>query len=156
MKLPIRGRLRLLTIVILAVGIAAAILPQRTRAAGKGYIRLVHASSDAPAVDIYMDGKKNYERFPFGSYTDFIETDAQKHTIDIRASGAAAESKPFFSKQIDIAENSWSFVVAQGQLLSTDAKFSTWVSIQAITARPTVKPALKSCIYRPLRRPWMC
>ena len=35
-------------------------------------LRVVHASPDAPAVDIYIGNGKAVEGLPFGEYTDYI------------------------------------------------------------------------------------
>ena len=70
-------------------------------------LRAVHASPDAPAVDVYVEGSA-------GSYT-----------VELRATGADAGSDPAFSVDVNIPDNAKITAVAAGLLSSSsdDDKF---------------------------------
>jgi len=74
----------LVTILVLALATTAL-------AAGhtKANIRVVHASPDAPAVDILVnDSIKAFENAPFTGITDYAELDADTYNIKVVPSGA--------------------------------------------------------------------
>jgi uncharacterized protein DUF4397 len=50
-------------------------------------IRVVHASPDAPAVDVYVDSAKAVEALPFGDYTDYIDVPLSQIEYSIFVSG---------------------------------------------------------------------
>ncbi len=50
-------------------------------------IRVVHASPDAPAVDVLVDGQRAIDRLPFTEYTDYVMLPAGQHTFQVRVAG---------------------------------------------------------------------
>lgn len=50
-------------------------------------VRVVHASPDAPNVDVLVDNETALEDVPFGTISDFIELPAGEHQITITAAG---------------------------------------------------------------------
>jgi len=50
-------------------------------------VRVVHASPDAPAVDIYVDGQKAFQDLPFGSATDYAEVERDQHEFSVNIAG---------------------------------------------------------------------
>jgi hypothetical protein len=44
---------------------------------------VVHASPDAPAVDIYVDGQKAFQDLPFGEYTDYADVGRGQHELAV-------------------------------------------------------------------------
>jgi hypothetical protein len=50
-------------------------------------IRVVHASPDAPAVDVYVDGAKAVEALPFAQYTDYINVPLSQIEYSIFVAG---------------------------------------------------------------------
>jgi len=50
-------------------------------------IRVVHASPDAPAVDVYVDSAKAVEALPFGEYTDYIDVPLSQIEYSIVVAG---------------------------------------------------------------------
>lgn len=80
-------------------------------------LRVVHASPNAPAVDIYVKGAATaaVENLAYGSATDFIEVDAGTIAFDLRATGAKASTAPAFtSPDIDIEGGADYTLVAAG------------------------------------------
>lgn len=72
--------------------------------APKSRLRVVHASPNAPAVDIYPKGSTAVaaKNVAYGSATGFIEVDAGTIAFDLRAAGAKASTAPAFTSD-DIA-----------------------------------------------------
>jgi len=62
-------------------------------------LRVVHASSDAGPVDIYVTGPMGalIEDFAYGDTTDFLTIPAGVYDIDVRPAGAPDTSTPVFS-----------------------------------------------------------
>lgn len=57
-------------------------------AAGKAHIKVVHASPDAPAVDVAVtDGPILFENAPFTAATDYLPVDAATYELEIRPTG---------------------------------------------------------------------
>ena len=67
--------------------------------APKARLRVVHASPNAPSVDIYAKGSATaaVEGVAYGEATDFIEVDAGTIAFDLRAAGADAADEPAFT-----------------------------------------------------------
>lgn len=65
----------------------------------KARLRVVHASPNAPSVDIYPKGSTTAaaEGVAYGQATDFIEVDAGTIAFDLRAAGTDADSEPAFT-----------------------------------------------------------
>ncbi|WLR50776.1 DUF4397 domain-containing protein [Bacillus tianshenii] len=57
-------------------------------------VRIIHASPDAPAVDIYVDGKLVAEKAAFKDVTDYLKLPAGKYKVEVFASGTKDEQDP--------------------------------------------------------------
>lgn len=79
-------------------------------------VRVLHASSDAPNVDIYVEGTLAIPNLAFGEATSFVQVPAQALQIDIRAAGSAADSDPAFSATVAPAADASYTLVAYGLL----------------------------------------
>lgn len=96
--------------------------PVRVRAPNHlARIRAVHASPDAPPVDIYANGALLLEDVPFAAASGFLEVPPGDYTIDIRAAGADRLSAPVYSADLHLSEDVAYTAVATGFLGSTDA-----------------------------------
>lgn len=58
---------------------------------GAAMVRVVHASPDAPAVDVYVDGTLAVEGLAFPNGTDYLELPAGEHQVQVTPSGSAPE-----------------------------------------------------------------
>jgi Domain of unknown function (DUF4397) len=69
--------------------------------APKARLRVVHASANAPSVDIYPKGSATaaVEAVAYGDASDFIEVDAGTIAFDLRAAGADADDEPAFTTE---------------------------------------------------------
>lgn len=54
-------------------------------------IRVVHASPDAPAVDILVDGQPGLTGIPFGDYSDYVTLPAGQHQFTVNVAGTATQ-----------------------------------------------------------------
>jgi len=66
------------------VSAAALLLMTVTADAADGRVRIVHASPDAPAVDIYVNGAMVLENLPFREYSEYLPLPAGSYSVDIR------------------------------------------------------------------------
>jgi hypothetical protein len=80
--------LNLAAVAVLGAGLASA-------QAGNGYVRVVHASPDAPAVDIYVESNIVLEALPFREYSDYLAVPAGTYTVSIKVSGTDTTVKSF-------------------------------------------------------------
>lgn len=51
------------------------------------YLRVAHASPDAPAVDVYVDNESVLEDVSFGEFSDYLELNASTYNVTITAAG---------------------------------------------------------------------
>lgn len=50
-------------------------------------VRIVHASPDAPAVDIYVNGGKVLENLPFREYSEYLSLPTGTYNVEIKVAG---------------------------------------------------------------------
>lgn len=82
--------------------------------------RVLHASPDAPDVDIYANGGLLLPGVPFGAQSGWLDVPAGSYTIDIRAAGADPASTPVISATLGLGADQTYTVAAAGFLTSTD------------------------------------
>lgn len=84
-------KLRLLSVIAL-VGALAVVLVGGISAqeADTAMVRVVHASPDASAVDVLVDGESAAEGLEFQDATDYIEVEAGEHQFQVVPSGGEA------------------------------------------------------------------
>jgi len=51
------------------------------------YVRVAHASPDAPAVDVFVNGNAVLEDVVFGTISDYLELDPGEYTIEVAPAG---------------------------------------------------------------------
>lgn len=71
-----------------AIGIALGALTSSASAADMARVRVVHASPDAPAVDVYADGAKVLTNVPYMGSSDYLSVPAGPHNFKVFAAGA--------------------------------------------------------------------
>lgn len=77
---------------IFVAGILALVLAMATTAlaqSGKARVRVVHASPDAPAVDILVNSAKAFSNVPFKGITQYASLDAGSYNVQVVPTGAA-------------------------------------------------------------------
>ncbi|AZB44849.1 DUF4397 domain-containing protein [Bacillus sp. FJAT-42376] len=65
-------------------------------------VRIVHASPDAPAVDVTVDGNTVVEGAKFKDATNFMPVPAGEHKVEIYAAGTVKEGKPVISANLSV------------------------------------------------------
>jgi hypothetical protein len=84
MSLPLR-RLR----AVLAAGVLVAIFSAGASAADEARVRVLHASPDAPAVDVHVDGAlvDALTNVPFAALSEYLTLPAGEHRVEVFATG---------------------------------------------------------------------
>ena len=93
--------------------------------AGDAKVRVAHFSSDAPPIDVYVDGKPKLRNVPFQAMSDYLTVPGGSHTFDIRAAGAAATAAPAVTVTQDFAAAKNYTVAAIGPIASISGKVYT-------------------------------
>lgn len=65
-------------------------------------VRIVHASPDAPAVDITVNGETVVENAEFKAATDYLMVPAGEHEVSIFAAGTVAEGNPVLTATLKV------------------------------------------------------
>ncbi len=60
--------------------------------AGDACLNVIHASPDAPAVDVYVDGTKALGDLAFGATSGWVALPAGEHQVQVTAAGAEIET----------------------------------------------------------------
>ena len=92
------------------------------QAAGEARVRVLHASPDAPAVDVYANGNKVLSNLAFKSASDYLTVPAGTYKFDVRPAGAAADSAPVLSAMADLQAGTDYTVAAVNKLAQIQAK----------------------------------
>jgi hypothetical protein len=71
-----------------AIGIALGAFNSAASAANTARVRVVHASPDAPAVDVYADGAKVLTNVAYKGSSDYLTVPAGAHNFKVFATGA--------------------------------------------------------------------
>ncbi|MCB9559660.1 MAG: DUF4397 domain-containing protein [Kofleriaceae bacterium] len=114
----------LLSLAVIPVAACGDDDPGDPTPAGKATIRVVHASPDAPAVDVYAAGSTTplVEDLAYGETSATLEVDEGTYDLEVRAAGAAADSAPAYTTgPLDLAADAHVTALAAGYLGSTDA-----------------------------------
>jgi hypothetical protein len=71
--------------------LGASVLPAIGQTGQNAMVRAVHASPDAPAVDVWLDGKMAFQGLRFKDYTDYAQVPSGNHTLQIVVSGTTTQ-----------------------------------------------------------------
>ena len=83
---------------------------------GEAQVRVAHFSPDAPAVDIYVDGKKRLTGLPYQQVSDYLTLPEGAHTFAIRATNTEPSSKAAIEVSQTLAAGKAYTVAAVGKL----------------------------------------
>ncbi len=85
---------------LVAAGALALAVALPAAAADTTMVRVLHASPDAPAVDIWVDGEKTLENVPFKTLSNYLKLPAGEHQIVVVVAGttepAVIDASPTF------------------------------------------------------------
>lgn len=82
-------------------------------AADNAWVRVVHASPDAPNVDVWLDGTKVLTDVPFTAVSDYLEVPAGDHNVQVTATG---DTSPVIDANVTLAAGSAYTIAATGML----------------------------------------
>lgn len=102
------------------VGMGPDQLPEGTVA-----LRVVHASPDAPAVDVYADGLNDplFSNVAYGDVSDYLMVPEGTYNIQLRSAGALGSSAPVYETgDLTVSEGDVITAIATGFLSSLDAE----------------------------------
>ena len=91
-------------------------------ATGKAWVRVLHASPDAPAVDVKVDDADVLTDVAFGTISDYLPVDAGTYNIKVCAAGT---DTCVIDADLTFADGSKTTVAATNQLASIEAKVLT-------------------------------
>ncbi len=90
-------------------------------AAGQAWIRVLHGSPDAPAVDVYVDGNRAITGLAFGKITDYTPVPAGDHAIKVCASGSTTVC-PIDVPKLPVADGKKYTIAATNKLAAITAQ----------------------------------
>ncbi|MFO1540066.1 MAG: DUF4397 domain-containing protein [Chloroflexota bacterium] len=88
-------------------------------------VRVLHASPDAPAVDVYADGAAVLTDVPFGAISEYLEVPAGAHLIQVVAAGADPADGAVIEATLDFAADTMTTVAATNALAAIEAQVLT-------------------------------
>jgi hypothetical protein len=109
----------------IAVGLTTMLLaasPGVASADNSGKLRMGYFSSDAPAVDFYVDGQKAWSDIGYKTVSQYINVTAGNHTITVRTAGQPS-SAPLAEGQQSIDANSFFTGIAAGKISQQKVAF---------------------------------
>lgn len=77
-------------------------------------VRVLHASPDAPAVDVYVNGQKVLENVSYKQQSDYLEVPEGQYKIDIYPAGNT--NQPVLSQNVGVEGGNMYTVAAAGKL----------------------------------------
>jgi hypothetical protein len=101
-------------VLVLSLALATSALAQSDMAR----VRVVHASPDAPAVDVWVNGSVAFSNAPFEGITDYASLDAGSYQVQVTPTGA---TEPIvIDATLDLAASTDYTVVAVGELANIE------------------------------------
>jgi len=89
---------------------------------GTAKVRVLHASPDAPAVDIYLDGMEVLSDVPFGVISDYLEVPAGDHQVQVVAAGTMPADGTVIDATVGFAADTMTTVAATNALALIEAQ----------------------------------
>ncbi|MCS7092686.1 MAG: DUF4397 domain-containing protein [Patescibacteria group bacterium] len=84
-----------------------------------GYVRVLHASPDAPSVDVYVNDKKVLSNVPFGANSEYLALN--KGTYNVKVTPAGTKVPVVINQDIHVQRGKYYTVAATGNLSSISA-----------------------------------
>lgn len=89
---------------------------------GTATVRFVHASPDAPAVDVYLDDKRLLAGLSFKTITRYMTISAGRHSFKVYPTSAKGTGTPVISSDLELNKG-WDYTLAAtGKLANVQAK----------------------------------
>jgi hypothetical protein len=99
------------------IGLAAGAWTSSASGQETARVRVVHASPDAPAVDVYVDGARALSNVPYKGSSDYLPVPAGARTFEVFAAGAdPASDDPVIDADADLESGADYTIVAVGKV----------------------------------------
>ena len=105
---------------VLTLVIAVLSAPNPARAVGSAMLRVVHASPDAPAIEVLIDGQKTLSALQFTEATAYISVPSGRHQIVVLSAIAGSGGKAFIDTSVDLQDGQAYTVVAADRLANIE------------------------------------
>jgi hypothetical protein len=113
--------------------------PLSTMAQGpQSQIRVMHDSPDAPAVDVYVDGKLAFENVAFSTTTDYQSLAPGQHHVQVTPTGKSADDSAV-DTTVDLTSGKPYTVLALGKLADIKAELLADTSKQPPAGQTRVR-----------------
>lgn len=112
-------RAKLLAVVALLAALAAVMMWAPTGAdaqSATGRVRIMHASPDTPAVDIFVDGQKAVTALAFPNATPYVSLPAGGHNVKVFVSPSDGTGTPALEATLEIVAGKDITVLATGEV----------------------------------------
>jgi len=103
-----------------AIGVLAVFSAASAQTANEARIRVLHASPDAPAVDIFLDGQKAITNLAFDSITDYVKVPAGEHTVKVFAAPSDGSGTAVIDAKVTLSASTDYTVAAVGKLANIE------------------------------------
>lgn len=117
-----RSTSRLFGIIAGTALVAALAVPVAADEHDNAMVRVVHASPDAPNVDVWVDGETVLTDVPFTAVSDYLSVPAGTYNIQVTATG---DTTPVIEADLEFAAGSATTIAAYGLLADITAAVFT-------------------------------
>lgn len=122
--------MRRLVLGLLALLVAfAALIPSISSAQGTNKVRIMHASPDAPAVDIYVGGNRVLSNVPFFAASDYLSLPDGTFQVAITPAGASTDVSVWVGE-----------LRVQGGYIGTVIAMNTLENLEVVLFEDTITP----------------
>ncbi|MEZ4494236.1 MAG: DUF4397 domain-containing protein [Dehalococcoidia bacterium] len=98
----------------------AALGVESASAADEARVRVLHASPDAPAVDVYINGAEAISDLAYPNVTDYVPLSAGSYEVAVYAAAANGTGTPVIAATLDLTASTDYTVAAVGQLAAIE------------------------------------
>ena len=107
---------------LLAAGVVTLSMVGPASASSHAMLRVLHASPDAPAVDVYLDGARvdALTNVPFGTISGYLDVPSGAHNVKVYATGDT--TTPVIDADVTLAAGAMYTVAATNALASIEAQ----------------------------------
>ncbi|UPG64055.1 DUF4397 domain-containing protein [Metabacillus endolithicus] len=102
------------------------------------FVRVFHASPDAPGVDVYVNGNKAITNLVFQETTDYLQLPYGRYTIEVYPTGETTQ--PVLREQLSLTRNTYYTVAATGRV--ANLKLNVFVDKPYVKVRTKQKSGL--------------
>lgn len=110
------ARVGLAAIVLSAGALFAQAIPSAEAQGATGRVRVMHASPDTPAVDIFVDGQKAVTALAFPKDTGYVSLPAGKRNVKVFVSPSTGSGTPALQADLDVVAGKDYTVLAVGEV----------------------------------------